>query len=77
MVWVRRALQTQKLECLVPRWWNCFRRIRRCLWGMGFEVLRLAYLEAGEMAQQIRTLTAFPEVPSSIPSNRMVAHNHL
>ena len=24
-----------------------------------------------------RTLTALPEVPSSIPNNRLVAHNHL
>jgi hypothetical protein len=28
---------------------------------------------AGEMAQQLRPLTAFPEVLSSIPSNHMVA----
>jgi len=34
-------------------------------------------LEAGEMAQQLRALTALPEVLSSIPSNHMVAHNHL
>jgi hypothetical protein len=34
-------------------------------------------LGAGEMAQQLRALTAFPEVPSSNPSNHMVAHNHL
>jgi hypothetical protein len=32
---------------------------------------------AGEMAQQFRALTALPEVLSSIPSNYMVAHNHL
>jgi hypothetical protein len=32
---------------------------------------------AGEMAQWLRTLTALPEVLSSIPSNHMVAHNHL
>ena len=31
---------------------------------------------AGEMAQQLRALTALPEVLSSIPSNHMV-HNHL
>jgi len=29
------------------------------------------------MAQQLRALTALPEVPSSIPSNHTVAHNHL
>jgi hypothetical protein len=32
---------------------------------------------AGEMAQQLRALTALPEVLSSISSNHMVAHNHL
>jgi hypothetical protein len=31
----------------------------------------------GEMAQRLRALTALPEVLSSIPSNHMVAHNHL
>jgi hypothetical protein len=30
----------------------------------------------GEMAQQLRALTAFPKVLSSNPSNHMVAHNH-
>jgi hypothetical protein len=32
---------------------------------------------AGEMAQQFRALAALPEVLSSIPSNHIVAHNHL
>jgi hypothetical protein len=32
---------------------------------------------AGEMDQRLRTLTALPEVLSSIPSNYLVAHNHL
>ena len=32
---------------------------------------------AGEMAQQLRVLTALPEGLSSIPSNHTVAHNHL
>jgi hypothetical protein len=32
---------------------------------------------AGEMAQWLRALTALPEVLSSIPSNHMVAYNHL
>ena len=35
------------------------------------------YLGAGEMAQQLRILTALPEVLSSNASNHMVAHNHL
>lgn len=32
---------------------------------------------AGEMAQRLRALDVRPEVPSSIPSNHVVAHNHL
>ena len=32
---------------------------------------------AGEVAQQLRALTALLEVLSSIPSNHMVAHKHL
>jgi hypothetical protein len=31
----------------------------------------------GEMTQWLRALTALPEVLSSIPSNHMVAFNHL
>jgi hypothetical protein len=34
-------------------------------------------LAAREMAQWLRALTALPEVLSSIPSNPIVAHNHL
>jgi hypothetical protein len=33
--------------------------------------------QAGKVAQQVRALTAIPKVPSSNPSNHMVAHNHL
>jgi hypothetical protein len=32
---------------------------------------------SGEVAQQLRALTAFSEVLSSIPSNHMVVHNHM
>jgi hypothetical protein len=32
---------------------------------------------AGEMAQQVRALTALPKFLSSILSNHMMAHNHL
>jgi hypothetical protein len=32
---------------------------------------------AGEMAQRLRALAVLPEVLSLIPSNHMVAHNHL
>jgi len=38
---------------------------------------KTALHRAGETAQQLRALTALLEVPSSIPSNHMVAHNHL
>jgi hypothetical protein len=31
----------------------------------------------GEMAQRLRTLIALPKVLSSIPSDYVVAHNHL
>jgi hypothetical protein len=34
-------------------------------------------IRAGEMAQWLRVLTALPGVLSLIPSNHMVAHNHL
>jgi hypothetical protein len=30
-----------------------------------------------KQAQQLRELTALPKVLTSIPSNHMVAHNHL
>jgi hypothetical protein len=39
--------------------------------------LKYPMVGAGEMAQQLRALTALPEVLSSIPRNHMVAHNHL
>jgi hypothetical protein len=32
---------------------------------------------AEKMAQQLRALAALPKVLSSIPSNHVVAHNHL
>jgi hypothetical protein len=31
----------------------------------------------GEMVQRLRALTILPEALSSIPSNDVVAHNHL
>jgi hypothetical protein len=39
--------------------------------------VEIVVLRAGEMAQRLRELTALPQVLSSIPSNHMVAHNHL
>jgi hypothetical protein len=34
-------------------------------------------MRVGEMAQQLRALTALSEVQSSIPRNHIVAHKHL
>jgi hypothetical protein len=38
---------------------------------------KIINFRAGEMAQWLRALTVLPEVLCSIPSNHMVAHNHL
>jgi len=35
------------------------------------------FLKAGEMARRLKAQTVFPAVLSSIPSNPLVAHNHL
>jgi hypothetical protein len=43
----------------------------------GNQDIKYLYKGAGEMAQQLRALAVLPEVLSSIPSNHMVAHNHL
>jgi hypothetical protein len=45
--------------------------------GLRPKFSRSLYSGAGEMALQLRALTALPKVLSSIPSNHMVAHNHL
>jgi hypothetical protein len=51
------------------------------LWGTSTDPFTGAdpstFRRAGEMAKQLRAPTALPEVLSSIPSNHMVAHNHL
>lgn len=39
--------------------------------------LRTLSKGAGEMAHQLPSLTAFPEVPSSTASNHMAVHSHL
>jgi hypothetical protein len=38
--------------------------------------IKMIRWRAGEMAQWVRALTVLLKVPSSIPSNYMVAHNH-
>jgi hypothetical protein len=40
-------------------------------------LLKELFGRAGEMVYWLRVLTALPEVLSSIPSNHMVAHNHM
>jgi hypothetical protein len=40
-------------------------------------LLNIQAQEAGEMVQKLGALGALPEVLSSIPSNHIVAHNHL
>jgi hypothetical protein len=52
------------------------RRVEGCL-NLALKHLKIILIEAGEMAQWLRELAALPAVLSSIPSNHMVAHNHL
>jgi hypothetical protein len=40
------------------------------------KLVKIPYHRPGEMAQQIRALSALPKVLSSNPSHHMVAHNH-
>jgi hypothetical protein len=42
-----------------------------------FLISERLFLGAAVMTQWLRAMTALPEVLSSIPSNYMVAHNHL
>jgi hypothetical protein len=58
------------LGCFMELYW---RSLEGCL---DLDGSKLSWW-AGEMAQWLRAPTALPEVLSSIPSNYMVAHNHL
>ena len=40
-------------------------------------ILKIDFWVPGEMAQQLRALTALPDILNLIPSNHMVADNHL
>jgi hypothetical protein len=51
--------------------------VAMCLAVVLYGKVKIQYIGVGEMAQQLRALTVLPEVLSSIPSNHMVAHNHL
>jgi hypothetical protein len=48
-----------------------------CFYANQLGVILRSLARAGEMAQRLGTLTILPGVLSSIPSNHMVAHNHL
>ncbi|XP_040595036.1 glyoxylate reductase/hydroxypyruvate reductase isoform X1 [Mesocricetus auratus] len=54
-----------------------FQKMKSTAVFINISSLRSPCQGAGEMAQRLRALTALPEVLSSIPSNHMVAHNHL
>jgi hypothetical protein len=64
---------SQEYICPTPQ------RINKCNTNiLKIKILHLKIiLRAGEMAQWLRAPTALPEVLSSIPSNHMVAPNHL
>jgi hypothetical protein len=66
-------LLSPKLPIRIPQ--NCFLNLLRKLPDLF--ILRKSRLGVAAMVQWLRALTAFPEVLSSIPSNHMVAHNHL
>jgi hypothetical protein len=61
-----------------PQCAKCGARFRGCMdSGKHFLIIEKSTNEAGEIAQRLRALTALLKVLSSIPSNNMVAHNHL
>jgi hypothetical protein len=53
------------------------RKKKRQSLGESTQIIIITLTGAGEIAQQLRALTILPEVPSSNPSNHMVAQNHL
>jgi hypothetical protein len=54
----------------------CATTARLCVCILSIKYI-LNFCGAGGMAQRLRAPTTLPEVLSSIPSNHMVAHNHL
>ena len=58
-----------------PVWSSVFRALVSS--GHAMVCFYICAAGAGEMAQQLRALTALPEILSSNPSSHMVAHNHL
>jgi hypothetical protein len=47
------------------------------IYTKNFYFIKINFAGAREMAQWLRAVAALPEVLSSIPSNHMVAPNHL
>ena len=74
MEWIHVGGLTLKVEFIPIIGFVC-----GCLSGVHSQVdlLQEWILRAGEMAQWLRAPAALPEVLSSIPSNHMVAYNHL
>ena len=73
-----------RLECLLPyeppkcssiKWEWLYQSQGCCISGMS--ILKKPQPCTEEMAQRLRGLIALPEVLNSIPSNHMVARNHL
>ena len=56
---------------------NHYASICISLLAKDIKLFKILLCRAGEMAQRLRALPALPKDPSSIPSNHMVAHNHL
>jgi hypothetical protein len=74
-LWTRWALNSQRSACLYLL--SAGIKDMCCLHLGYFVILKRHAAGAVKMAQRLRALTALPEVLSSIPSNHMVAHNHL
>ena len=72
----RRDLETEETLSWVLSMSNL--KVASCLLWIGCRFMsERVRSETGEMAQWLRALSAPPEFLSSIPSNHMVAHNHL
>ena len=68
-----------KPNCYIYSSSSTIEDLGKMLWPYltGLFSIKTLILRAGEMAQRLRALPALPKVLSSIPSNHMVAHNHL
>ena len=57
--------------------WKGVRRNNKRAVGRKEDEIKKIKSGAGKMAQWLRVLLVLPKVLSSMPSNHMVAHNHL